>query len=306
MVAGVDPATGRLLTASEINALRPWPHINGTFTYSDDIGMARYNSVQLKLQQRMADSITSLVSYTWSRSIDTSSGWFGVENGIGGGSAVQNYWDIDSNRSVSSYDIPHIFTWAAVWDLPFGQGKRWLTTGPASWVLGNWQVNWFLLMRSGQPFTPTVGGDPANIGVTGYGRPHLVGDPELDNPTSDQWFNVAAYTVPRGEFGNAERNSLRAPGYWNVDFSVSKRFATVGRQYLLFRGEMFNVLNHPNFSNPMLPNFAIDFLQNGIDPETNRGIGFLPLTATPDVGGGNPFLGGGGPRAFQLAARVSF
>jgi hypothetical protein len=75
---------------------------------------------------------------------------------------------------------------------------------------------------------------------------------------------------------------------------------------LQVRLDTFNVFNHTNFTNPLLPNFAIDFLQNGIDPATNRGTGFLPLTATPDVGGGNPFLGGGGPRAFQLAARVTF
>jgi hypothetical protein len=50
----------------------------------------------------------------------------------------------------------------------------------------------------------------------------------------------------------------------------------------------------------------VDFLQNGIDPATGRGTGYLPITATTDVGGGNPFIGGGGPRNIQLAARISF
>ena len=75
---------------------------------------------------------------------------------------------------------------------------------------------------------------------------------------------------------------------------------------LQIRVDCFNVFNRANLANPLLPNFAVDFLQNGIDVDTNRGIGFLPITATPDVAGGNPFLGGGGPRAIQLAARVSF
>jgi hypothetical protein len=79
-----------------------------------------------------------------------------------------------------------------------------------------------------------------------------------------------------------------------------------GRAKLQLRVDCFNIFNHPNFANPVLPNFFVDFTQNGVDPATNRGQGFLPLTATPDVASGNPFLGGGGPRTFQLAARVSF
>jgi hypothetical protein len=71
------------------------------------------------------------------------------------------------------------------------------------------------------------------------------------------------------------------------------------------RAEFFNMFNHPNFSNPNLPNFITDAANNGLDA-TGRGIGFLPLTATGDVGIGNPFLGGGGPRGVQFAVKVTF
>ncbi len=97
--------------------------MNGTFTYSDDIGMSKYNSLQFKAQQRFSDGLSSLFSYTWSRSIDTSSGWFNAEGGIGGGATVQNYHDIEGNKAISSYDVPHIVTWAAIWELPFGAGQ---------------------------------------------------------------------------------------------------------------------------------------------------------------------------------------
>jgi hypothetical protein len=247
-VPGVDPATGRRLTAPERDQLRPFPHMTGTFTYSDDIGMSKYNALQLKLQRRFADSLATNVSYTWSRSEDTSSGWFGVENGIGGGSGVQNYWDIDSNRSVSSYDVPHILTWGTVWELPFGQGKRWLNQGPASWALGNWQLNWMLLARSGSPFTPTVGGDPANIGPANYARPNLVGDPHLDEPTVDRFFNAAAFAIPVNSFGNAPRNVMRGPGYWNVDLGLQKNIRLAANAELQVRIEAFNVFNHINWA----------------------------------------------------------
>jgi hypothetical protein len=251
-VPGVDPVTGRRLTATEVNALRPWSHINGTFTYSDDIGMSKYNGLQLKVQRRFRNDLASNVAYTWSRSVDTSSGWFGVENGTGGGSGVQNYWDIDSNRAVSSYDVPHIFTWSTIWELPFGRGKRWLQEGMLSYFLGNWQLNWMLLARSGAPFTPTVAGDPANIGVTNYARPNLVGDPHVDDPTVDRFFNAAAFAIPVNSFGDADRNLLRGPGYWNVDVGLQRNIRFAGTWDLQVRVEAFNVFNHINWaiSNP--------------------------------------------------------
>jgi hypothetical protein len=71
------------------------------------------------------------------------------------------------------------------------------------------------------------------------------------------------------------------------------------------RAEFFNFLNHPNFSNPLLPAFIADPAQQGIGPD-GRGLGGYQLTATGDVGIGNPFLGGGGPRGIQLVAKFSF
>ena len=72
------------------------------------------------------------------------------------------------------------------------------------------------------------------------------------------------------------------------------------------RADFFNIFNHPNFANPLLPSFNVLFDNNGIDPSTGHGTGFFPLTVTPDVAAQNPFLGGGGPRDIQLAVRLTF
>jgi hypothetical protein len=250
-VAAVD-ATGRRLTTAERDLLRPWPHIITDARYSNDIGMAKYNAFQLKVQQRFSDGLSSLFSYTYSKSIDTSSGWFSVENGIGGGAVVQNYWDIDDARGTSGYDIPHILTWATVWDLPLGRGKRWLDKGPASWILGNWQLNWMLQARSGQPMTITTTGDPANLGFSNYARANMVPgqNPELDNPTPALWFNTAAFVTPVNSFGNSERGVLRAPAFWNVDMGLQKSFPVGKDHHIQVRLEAFNVFNHINDGNP--------------------------------------------------------
>jgi outer membrane receptor protein involved in Fe transport len=277
----VEAGTGRRLTAAERDRLRPYPYINGTFTYSDDIGMSRYNALQAKMQRRFSQDLSSVLSYTWSRSIDTSSGWFNAEGGIGGGATVQNWYDMDANRAVSSYDIPHILTWATIWELPVGRDKRWVTNGAAATILGGWQLNWSLLARSGQPFTPTVGGDPANLGHTGYGRPNLVGDPVLENPTAERWFNAAAFAIPVNQFGNAGRNILRAPGYWNVDLGVQRNIRMGTSRNLQLRLEAFNVFNHINLGNPAV---AID---------TPATVGRITSMS-------------GNPRQLQLGVRFSY
>jgi hypothetical protein len=106
-------------------------------------------------------------------------------------------------------------------------------------------------------------------------------------------------------FGNLGRNALVGPGYKSFDFSVVKNNKLSDRVSMQLRMDVFNLFNHPNFANPLWPNFGVDFLSNGMDA-AGRGIGFLPITTTPDVGTGNPFLGGGGSRNIQFAARLTF
>lgn len=258
--------------AVDTHRLMPW--VNPGFTYAQSIGYSNYNALEVKVQRRFANGLHSLLAYTWGKSIDVSSGYFGVENGNGGGSAVQNYYDQSMARGVSGYDITHFLSWATLYELPAGRGKRWVRSGPASWILGNWQANYILTARSGQPYNLRVTGDPANLsgsgGVsaqqfTGYGRPNIVGDPFQPGPvaanpgctapatigTANNWFNPCAFKVPVGSFGNLGRNVYRGPGVFNVDFSLFKSVPLPREGWSVqVRVESFNPFNIQNWDTP--------------------------------------------------------
>jgi hypothetical protein len=182
--------------------------------------------------------LASNLSYTLSRSKDTSSGWFNTENGVGSNAAAQNYYDIDAAYALSGYDVPHILTWGGIWELP-GPSE-----GTASWLLDNWQLNWNLLARSGQPMTIQANGDPANIGFSGYAQADLIGDPNVPDPNPERWFNTEAFANPVNDFGDSGRSLLRAPGYWMVDLGLQKNVPIGGARSLQLRVDVFNVFNH--------------------------------------------------------------
>jgi hypothetical protein len=268
---------------------------------------SRYNSLQASLRVRSWRGLTSTANYTLSKSLD---------NASDGQDYVPNAAQPDDSRNPeaewapSNFDARHRFTWFFTWDVTPAEAGRWIT--------GGWSINGVVTLASGQPININyLFEDDYNGSGEYFGRPDLVGDPFEGTGGPERFLNLSAFAAPcrpNGEggcdggqhFGNLERNAYYGPAFKNFDLSLVKNTALGDRVRLQLRVDVFNVFNHPNFSNPMLPAFSIDFLQNGIDPSTNRGIGFLPLTATPDVGGGNPFLGGGGPRAFQLAAKVMF
>src|SRR5207245_2537306 len=82
--------------------------------------------------------------------------------GPGGSATIQNFYDQSTARGVSSYDVTHFLSWATLYELPFGHGKKWLRSGPGSWILGNLQANFIAQTRNGAPFNPVVMGDLAN------------------------------------------------------------------------------------------------------------------------------------------------
>jgi hypothetical protein len=105
--------------------------------------------------------------------------------------------------------------------------------------------------HTGFPITVTDGSNPSLQASRSPERPNRIGNGAVDNPTLERWLDRSAFvSAPRGRFGDSGVGIVRAPGYWNIDLSVSMRFATVGRQYVMIRGEMFNALNHPNFGPP--------------------------------------------------------
>ena len=114
-------------------------------------------------------------------------------------------------------------------------------------------------------------------------------------------------------YGTLGRNSLIGPNYRNFDLALTKTTALSERWQLLLRADFFNLTNHPNFANPLAVSFFADAAPNrsstaptGINLATGRSVGYMPITATSDVGLGNPVLGGGGQRSIQLSMKLQF
>jgi hypothetical protein len=137
-----------------------------------------------------------------------------------------------------------------IYDLPFGQGKRFLSSssGLTNKIVGGWQIAGILTMGGGQPysvtFTSTTLGWPSN-------RADIVGDPELSDASIDRWFNPAAFAAPAPFlYGNSSRNLLWGPGFFNWDAAIFKNTQLTEKIRLEFRAESFNALNRANFGLP--------------------------------------------------------
>ena len=294
-----------------------------------------YHALQTSMRINSWRGLNSTLNFVWSHSIDNASD---LEDFIPNAAQPNNSLLPSLERGNSNFDIRRRLTWNFGYDLP-------KMSGGASKLKNGWGFDGVLNLQDGQPFQLNYNfeGDYSGSGE-GFDRPDVVGPirygsgPYSVDLSSFQvpctFGNTTGLTIPNPNpppatlpttgdsncqsgtrhFGNMGRNSLRGPAFKELNFSVFKNTNLTEHVVLQFRAEFFNILNHPNFSNPSLPNFISDPATNGIDPATGRGAAtnpttgtsFLPLFATGDVGIGNPFLGGGGPRGTQFSLKLTF
>ena len=211
---------------------------------------SNYHSLSIKGTRRFASGLTYLAGYTFSRSIDDGSGirTLGTDPLF-----PQNSYCISCERGLSIFDTRHRFVSSVLYDLPFGQGQRFLNHGISSTLLGGWELSSIVTVSAGFPLTITTGADRSNTGA-GTDRPNATGDSAgLDRSQRDPngWFNIGAFALESlGTWGNVGRDTVIGPGLISWDFSTLKNFKFTESKYVQFRFEAFNFPNHPNWSDP--------------------------------------------------------
>jgi hypothetical protein len=203
-----------------------------------------------------------VLAYTWSRNLD-----LGASDGFAAN--AEDAYDLEREKGPTDFSLPHVLSFASVYELPFGKG-RFQTNTPLDVLVGGWQLNGILQLTSGTPYSVNVCGDIANVGrFDCYERANPVGDPHVAHPSVFEWINPAAFTPPpQNTFGDLGRNTLRGDRFSNLDLSVFRNFTLEGLN-LQFRAEGFNVLNHTTFGNPVSnlsdPNFGRIFVTRSVE-----------------------------------------
>jgi Carboxypeptidase regulatory-like domain/TonB-dependent Receptor Plug Domain/TonB dependent receptor-like, beta-barrel len=262
LVANYNQAVPNSPTANIPLAARRPISTFGDITYNFNGGKSRYQAFQSKFEWRMGSDVTLLSSLTLSRAKDNSAG--ALENQNGNFPAPQDLHNLDADFGLGAYHQPYNTTTSFIVSLPFGHGKRWgANLPPALDVLaGGWQLAGINTVTPGEMVTFTYTPVAAFIvsaitndfsGANNY-RPNITCDPYAAAGQSiTQWFNPSCVVIPTDQsqpFGNAPRNNVRGPNFWQFDLAASKNVALGGQARLQLRLEAFNLFNRTNFTPP--------------------------------------------------------
>jgi hypothetical protein len=264
--------------------------------FATNDGNTDYNGLELSLQRRMLKGLSYALNYTFSHGLAN----FGDNLTDPDGAFPQNSYNYAAEMSNSNLDIRNRFVGNFVWELPFGQGRHFLSNpGVVDHALGGWQLNGIVTLQTGSPYSVTA----ANNGLLGFTHAvyaNCISDPFAGATTDPSLYttsgfliNPNAFSQPGpGQFGTCRPRMFHGPGIQMVDLSVFKDFKFTERWYLQFRAEFFNAFNHPNFANP------------SANISSPGSVGKVSSTLAPILGtdSGGP----GDPREIQFALKLYF
>jgi hypothetical protein len=253
-----------------------WPAVRGSGTILNPAagalaaltwnGSSSYHGLQVKLTKPVAWGLQVQGSYTWSKNIDTSSS--SVAGSTFDNSITQlPFFDLRLTRGLSEFDIRHNVAISYTWQLPSPPSSL----GAAAWPIRGWTWGGIFQVRSGVPFTPTIGGDPLGLnGSLTFAFPDRVPGCNPVNgdfkqaPKGPHYINTSCFSFPDSNLpgnttlprllGNSGRNSMIGPGLVNLDLSLMKNnFVTrISERFnIQFQAQFFNVLNHANLAPPL-------------------------------------------------------
>jgi len=252
-VAAGIPRPYRSFNRSVGQALRPFPQFNFIDTWSgigDRSGHSTYHALILKLEKRYAGGMTFLTSYVLSKLLTDADNYFP-------GAQAMDHYNRRLEKSIGEFDQTHNLKVSYVYELPFGKGKKWLATGAAGRLFGNWQIGAIHLYASGNPI-----GLGTTIGFPIFNGRNSLTAPTLDgwrasvtggkfDPNRDSFLQSASFfgQQPTDRFGNVTRFNPKLR-YWpnyTENLSVAKSFPITEQFRVDFRWEAFNLLNRTQF-----------------------------------------------------------
>jgi hypothetical protein len=275
-------------TGTVAQALRPFPQYNVIDTYSgqgDHSGHSTYHAAILKFQKRLSGGLTFQASYVFSKLLtDSDSAWGGAG---GGATYAADLFNRGLEKSIGGFDVTHDFKFSAVYDLPFGKGQKYISKGPAAWIIGNWRVSTINLYASGTPVAVSTSqalpiyapGDSGSTRVPAYITSYTGWQPDYHgkfDPSVTTFFVpycASATATCGGPFpnqgsstalntlGNETRYNPKLRLFHNLseNMSLTRSFPIHEKTRLEFRAEAFNVFNRVRFG---LTGTAVSQLQS--------------------------------------------
>jgi len=251
-------------------------------------GTTSYNALQSNLTRRFTSGLMFAANYTWSK--------FEVPNHPTDALLYQYL----VSRPVSSVDRTQVLSLQGVWELPFGNGKRWLSSSRVgSAILGGWSVTTLAVFYSGLPFSVTASSTSLNMPGASQRAEQVLPNVAIYGNIGGAYFNPLAFVpVTTPTWGNAGPLSMRGPGLVNDDTGVTRVFRVKERTSIQFRADVFNLTNTPHFSNP---GGNVSNLVLNTDGTVKNLGGFAQVTSVT-----NNARDGIDQRQFRFMLRISF